>query len=62
MVEYMSTSTVLEHAAPAPAHDEEAAVSVPKQAGGSYKGFVAGVFSGLAKLSVGYAIPMYAHM
>jgi len=33
-------------------HDEEAGVSAPKGAG-NYKGFVAGIFSGLAKLSVG---------
>lgn len=46
-------------AATASAHDEEAGVSTPKvtpeskRAGGNYKGFVAGVFSGIAKLSVG---------
>ena len=51
-------STALEHASPA--QDEEAGISVPKKAGGgNYKGFVAGVFSGLAKLSVGYGKWMF---
>jgi solute carrier family 25 (mitochondrial carnitine/acylcarnitine transporter), member 20/29 len=39
-------------------HDEEAGLSTPKappKSNGNYKGFVAGVFSGIAKLSVGYA-------
>lgn len=47
-------STALKDAAAM--QDEEAAVSVPKPnsgGGGNYKGFVAGVFSGVAKLSVG---------
>ncbi|KAI7543648.1 carrier protein YMC2 [Hortaea werneckii] len=40
-------------------HDEEAGVSTPKPAPqskgfGNYRGFVAGVFSGIAKLSVGH--------
>ncbi len=40
---------------PAPTNDESAGVSTPKAKGsGNYKGFVAGVFSGIAKLSVGY--------
>ena len=33
---------------------KQAIVGAPK--GGNYKGFVAGVFSGIAKLSVGYAV------
>ena len=53
-------STAVKGAATAAAtHDEEAGVSTPKPAPqskgfGNYRGFVAGVFSGIAKLSVGH--------
>ncbi len=50
-------SSPVKHVAslPAPTNDESAGVSTPKAKGnGNYKGFVAGVFSGIAKLSVGY--------
>ncbi|TKA48788.1 hypothetical protein B0A55_13042 [Friedmanniomyces simplex] len=50
-------SSPVKHVAslPAGAHDETAAVSAPKAKGNeNYKGFVAGVFSGIAKLSVGH--------
>lgn len=36
-------------------HEQEAIASAPK--GGNYKGFVAGIFSGITKLSVGYVVP-----
>ncbi|KAK0283363.1 hypothetical protein LTR91_002729 [Friedmanniomyces endolithicus] len=40
---------------PVPTSDESAGVSTPKAKGSAnYKGFVAGVFSGIAKLSVGH--------
>lgn len=49
------SSSLVSHVAAAPLHDEAAGVSTPKPKGnGNYKGFVAGVFSGMAKLSVGY--------
>lgn len=53
----MSTALKKPASAAANTHnDGEAIASAPKGAG-HYKGFVAGVFSGLAKLSVGYYTP-----
>jgi len=56
----VSMSATVKHAASPPVaaqvagmQDEEAGVSAPKGPS-NYKGFVAGVFSGIAKLSVGY--------
>lgn len=40
--------------APATGKNEQAPQTSSAPKGGNYKGFVAGVFSGIAKLSVGY--------
>ena len=50
-------SSPVKHVTTSPAgdHGETAAVTKPKKGNGNYKGFVAGIFSGIAKLTVGYA-------
>ena len=50
----MSSSVKRVATSPAGDHGETAALTKPKKGNGNYKGFVAGVFSGIAKLTVGY--------